>query len=293
MTRGGVTWLGLWINAGLATGKIVSGVVFGSQIILADGLHSLSDLVTDVMVLAGLHVSGKPADDTHQYGHLRITTLVAVFVGVSLFIAAVWIAWSAIATLHEPHGTIRAAVPLAVALVSVPLKELLYRLTRVVGERERDASLVANAWHHRTDAFTSIAAAAGLTGVLVGGPAWAFLDHVVAVVLAAFLAVVAVRIIRESLEELIDSAPPAEVMTRIDDCIARTPGVRAHHAMRARKLGGRIAVDVHVLVDPAMSVRSGHAIAKAVEARVVECGCDVLEVVVHVEPDEPGQRQEP
>lgn len=290
MTRQGVTWLGFWINTSLAAGKIVSGVLFGSQIILADGFHSSSDLVTDVMVLAGLRVSDRPADANHQYGHRRVTTLVAAFVGVSLFAAAAWIAWSAIATLRQPHGVIRAAVPLAMALVSIPLKELLYRVTRAVGERERDSSLLANAWHHRTDAFTSVAAAAGLAGVLLGGPAWAFLDHVVAIVLAAFLAVVAVSIMRESLEELVDSAPSGEIMNRINMCIAGTPGVRIHHEMRARKLGGRVAVDVHVLVDPTMSVQHGHDVAEAVKVRVLECGCDVLEVVVHIEPDEPEQR---
>lgn len=290
VTRQGVTWLGFSINTGLAAGKIVSGILFGSQIILADGLHSMSDLVTDVMVLAGIRVADRPADANHQYGHRRVTTLVTALVGISLFAAAAWIAWSAIATLRRPHGVVRAAVPLVMALISIPLKEFLYRVTRVVGVRERDSSLVANAWHHRTDAFTSVAAAAGLAGVLIGGPAWAFLDHVVAIVLAAFLAVVAVSIMRESLEELVDSAPPGEVTNRIDKCIAGTPGVRAHHAMRARKLGGRVAVDVHVLVDPTISIQHGHDIAEAVIARVLECGCDVLDIVVHIEPDEPAQR---
>ncbi len=181
LTRRGITWFGLWVNAFLAVAKTAAGGVFGSQIILADGLHSFSDLVTDVMVLAGLRVSDRPADDDHQYGHLRITTLVTAFIGLSLLAAAVWIAWTAIATHREPHGQIRAAVPLIVALVSIPAKEMLYRLTRRVGERERDSSLLANAWHHRTDAFTSIAAAAGLAGILIGGPDWAFLDHIVAV----------------------------------------------------------------------------------------------------------------
>ncbi len=242
------------------------------------------------MVLAGLRVSDRPADDDHQYGHLRITTLVTAFIGLSLLAAAVWIAWTAIATHREPHGQIRAAVPLIVALVSIPAKEMLYRLTRRVGERERDSSLLANAWHHRTDAFTSIAAAAGLAGILIGGPDWAFLDHIVAVVLATFLVIVAVRIIRESLDELVDSAPPNDVLDQIGACIEATPGVNSHHALRARRLGGRVAVDTHVLVDSGISVHDGHEIAERVTVRVLACGCDVLEVVVHIEPDEPEQR---
>ncbi len=290
MTRQGVTWLGLWMNALLSAAKIASGVVFSSQTILADGFHSLSDLVTDVAVLAGIRVADKPADGTHRYGHRRVTTLVTVFVGLSLFGAAVWIAWTAIATHREQHDQVRAVVPLIAALVSVPVKELLYRLTRRVGERERDSSLVANAWHHRTDAFTSVAAAAGLAGIVIGGPDWAFLDHVVAVVLAAFLAVVAVRIVRESLGELVDSAPPDDVLERIARCLDGTGGVNSHHELRARLMGGRVAVDVHLLVDPEMSVREGHDIAEEAKRRVLACGCDVIEVVVHVEPDEPGHR---
>ncbi len=290
MNRRSITWLGLWVNAVLAVGKTLAGGVFGSQTILADGLHSFSDLVTDVIVLAGLRVSDKPADSNHQYGHLRVTTLVTVFIGASLLAVAVWIAWSSITTLREPHGVIRAAVPLAAALISIPLKEILYRITRRIGQRERDSSLLANAWHHRSDAFTSVAAAAGLTGVLIGGPSWAFLDHVVAIVLATFLMVVAIGIMRQSLSELADSAPPYDVLARISECIGATPGVRSHHAMRARRLGGRVAVDVRVLVDAEMSVQDGHDVAEQVQQRVLNCGCDVLEVVVHVEPDGPEQR---
>ncbi len=290
MTREGVTWLGLWANVLLAAAKVASGLLFHSQTIMADGLHSLTDVVTDVAVLAGVRVSGRPADEHHRYGHRRMTTLVTSFVGLSLLIAALWIAWTAIATHREPHGQLRAVVPLVAALVSIPVKEILYRVTRRVGERERDMSLIANAWHHRSDAFTSIAAAAGLAGILIGGPEWAFLDHVVAVVLAAFLAVVAVRIIRESLHELADSAPPGETLARIESCIEGTPGVISHHALRARLLGGSVAVDVHLVVDPEVTVREGHAIAERVKRRILACGCDVLEVVVHYEPDGPEQQ---
>ena len=166
-------------------------------------------------------------------------------------------------------------------------------MTRRVGERERDSSLIANAWHHRTDAFTSIAAAVGLAGILIGGPDWAFLDHVVAVVLAVFLIIVAVRIIRGSLDELVDSAPPSDVLDQIGTSIEATPGVNSHHALRARRLGGRVAVDVHVLVDSGISVHEGHEIAEHVKRGVLACGCDVIEVVVHIEPDEPEQRPGP
>jgi cation diffusion facilitator family transporter len=264
--------------------KIGVGLAARSQALLADGLHSVSDLVTDSAVLVGLRVSARPADEDHHYGHRRVTTLVAVFVGVALLATAVWIVYNAIATLKTPRDEILGMVPFWVALVSIAPKELLYRLTLKVGREAGDRSIVANAWHHRTDAFTSMAAAAGLAGVAFGGPEWAFLDQLTAVVLSAFLAVTAVGIIRESVAELVDVAPGREVSERIERTVAGTPGVLEFHRLRLRMMGGSIMLDVHVHVDPTLSVVEGHDIATEVRARLMECGCAVTEAIVHVEP---------
>ncbi len=281
---GFVTWVGLVVNAVLTAGKVAAGLVFGSQAILADGLHSASDLVTDAAVLWGLKVSGRPADHDHHFGHLRAATLAAMFVGTMLLVAAGWIAGQALWTLRERHARVEAMVPLLWAVGSVVLKEWLFRVTRAVGRRIGDPSIEANAWHHRTDAFTSIAAAAGLGGILAGGPDWAFLDHVTAVGLAVYLAVVAVRIVRESAAELMDRAPDTQTMASIEDIVASTPGVMGYHAVRARRLGGRVSMDIHVQVDPDLTVRQGHDIATEVEHRVAESSVGVVQVVVHVEP---------
>lgn len=279
-----VTWIGMLVNALLGAIKIAAGSVSGAQTLIVDGLHSISDLLTDAAVLGGLRVSAKPADAHHHYGHRRVTTLVTLFIGGTLLAGAVWIVYRAVTTYAEPHAPTRAGIAFWIAAASVVPKEVLYRVTRSVGLRVKDASVVANAWHHRTDAFTSIAAAAGLAGVALGGPDWAFLDHLTAAILAAFLGVAAVRFIGESAAELADRAPPAAVVECIETAISATPGVLGFHALRIRKLGGALGLDVHVLVDDRASVVEGHDIATAVRDRVLDCGCDVVEAVVHVEP---------
>jgi cation diffusion facilitator family transporter len=279
-----VTWLGMGVNAALGVSKVVVGVVFRSQAILADGFHSASDMVTDAAVLAGLRVSEKPADEDHHYGHRRASTLAALFVGLGLIGVSVWIAYKALLGLHGPAEAVRGPLPFAMAVVSIPAKEVLYRLTRRVGRRFGDMSLTANAWHHRSDAFTSLAAAVGLGGVLIGGADWHFLDHVTALLLAVFLLAAAVRVLRESAEEMMDRAPGRTLLDRIERTVGETEGVRSFHAFRARKVAGKIEMDIHVHVDPELTVRQGHAIATDVKQRVLDADPSVVEAIVHVEP---------
>jgi cation diffusion facilitator family transporter len=292
LTPGAVTWTGMAVNVVLGAGKIWVGVAFRSQTLMADGLHSVSDLLTDAAVLAGLRVSSRPADDDHHYGHGRATTLVTLFVGSALLITAAWIIYGAVTTFGEPHAAHSFTLPFWVALASILPKELLYRLTRRVGIASGDTSIVANAWHHRTDAFSSIAAAAGLAGVAFGGPSWAFLDHLTAVVLSAFLVVAAVRFIRECAGELMDAAPERETTACVEAAISEAPGVRGFHALRIRRLAGELTLDVHILVDPELSVVAGHDIATEVRSRLLGCGCDVIEAIVHVEPAPGGCGQD-
>jgi len=284
LTPASVTWLGLAINILLAAGKILTGFLFFSQAILADGFHSASDLVTDLAVLIGLRAANKPPDDDHHYGHERVTSLVALFVGAALLLAAAWIAWESISTLRTQDRQVVSLVPLLMALLSIILKEVLYRLTRFVGQRSHDLSLLANAWHHRSDAFSSVAAAVGLAGVYLGGPDWAFLDHLTAVVLAAFLGAAAIKIIWLSAAELLDHAPDAATQQTIAEIVAQTKGVKDFHAFRARKIGGNVVMDIHVLVDPSLTVHEGHEIATTVENRLKASDSNVVEAVVHIEP---------
>ncbi len=282
----GITIASIAANAALAVAKITAGFACSSQTILADGLHSGSDLVTDMAVLAGLRVSKRPADGSHPYGHRRVGTLVAMLIGAFLLVAAASIVTGAMKTLRNPTDRISPTFPFWLAVASVPIKELLFQLTRWVGRRTSNVLLLANAWHHRTDAFTSIAAAVGLGGMLIGGADWFFLDALTAVLLAAFLVVVAVRIIGSSASELIDRAPDENTLGSIESAVSQTDGVRSYHAFRARNVGGKIAADIHIQVDPDLTVQTGHDIATEVRRKVMEANPHVIEVIVHVEPAE-------
>jgi len=285
-TASGVTAAGAATDLVLAAGKIAAGVLSGSQAIFADGLHSLSDLATDLAVLAGIRISGRPADEDHHYGHRRAMTLVTSGLAVVLLAAAGFVLVRAVRSFLHPAAPVRVGLPLAAAAASVVLKEALYHVTVRVGRRIDDTSIIANAWHHRSDAASSVAAAVGLTAVAVGGPRWRFMDGVTALVLACFLGVVAWKILRDAVAELMDRAPSRDMTERIRGAVAATPGVRDFHAFRARRLGGKVEMDLHVLVDPALSVRDGHDIASSVQQKVRDCCPEVLNVIVHVEPAE-------
>lgn len=284
LTPRSVSWLGILIDGLLAASKIVAGLLLYSQAILADGLHAASDLVTDVVVLASVQAGIRPPDHGHPYGHRRYETLGGMFVGLVLFVAAVYILYEAATTLREPGGELRAGLPFLLALASIPIKELLFRVTRHVARRDRSNALRANAWHHRTDVFTSVAAAAGLGAAYFGGPAWSFVDPVTAAVLASFLVIVALRIVRDSAAELVDAAPDPRTLEEIKRTVADTEGVADFHAVRARRSGGQVVMDIHVLVNPQLTVASGHRIASEVERRILDGDCHVAQVTVHIEP---------
>jgi cation diffusion facilitator family transporter len=284
----GVTWFSVAINLILSGGKIVVGVMAPSQALLADGVHSLSDLVSDTAVLAGLRISQKPADVDHPYGHARFETLTALAVGLMLLAAALWIGIQALMSLRVRHEVATGTLPFWLALLSVPCKEWLFQITRRVGRRTGNLSLIANAWHHRSDAFTSLAAAVGLAGVAFGGPEWGFLDHLTALVLAAFLVLVAIRILWTSGAELTDQASDPHTHAVIANIAASTPGVRGFHALRTRRLGGNIEMGIHIQVDPNLTVHEGHDIAAAVKHRLLNGECNVTTAIIHVEPDEPA-----
>ena len=220
LTPRSVTWLGMGANAVLAVTKVAAGGLFSSQTILADGMHSASDLVTDVAVLAALRVSDRPADGCHPYGHRRVATLVALFIGATLLAVAGSIAYAGAMALRSQPRCVVGLVPLGLALVSILVKELMFRMTRRVARRSDNVALEANAWHHRSDAFSSIAAAAGLGAVAFGGQEWAFMDPLMALMLSTFLITAAVRTIRRSAGELVDRAPDAATLASIERSVA-------------------------------------------------------------------------
>lgn len=277
-------WVGVVGNLLLATVKLMAGIVGHSHAVVADAVHSVSDLVTDFAVIAGVHFWSKPADDEHPHGHQRIETLVTVAIGLLLALIAVGIGWDAIVAGHRGSTVQPTVVALAAALLSIATKEWLYRWTAVVGRRARSTALVANAWHHRSDALSSIPAAAAV-GVSLLDPRFAFVDRIGAVAVCLFILYAAWRITAPALAQLIDTAAPAEERAALERLARSVEGVRDAHALRTRYVGSSLAVDLHVVVDPALSVEEGHAIGEAVKRALIADGGGVEDVLVKVEPD--------
>lgn len=281
-----ITWAGLIANLLLAGAKCAAGTLGCSQAVFADGIHSLTDMTTDIAILLGVRYWTKPADSDHPHGHGRIETMVTLGIGLVLALVATGMLWNAISTLHDHKDTRPGAIALVAALISIVVKEALYRWTMVTGRRLRSAALVANAWHHRSDAFSSVPAALAVGGAMIW-PAWAFLDHVGAVVVSFFIYQATYKIVRPAFDALIDAAAPDEHLSQIKQIAMDTQGVRDVHKIRTRYAAGpSLLVDLHVLVAPEMTVREGHRVSGAVKARLLEQGPDVLDVLVHLEPSE-------
>jgi cation diffusion facilitator family transporter len=284
-------WVGLLSNLGLAGIKAAAGILGNSQAVLADAVHSLSDLATDVALILGVRYWSAPADEEHPHGHGRIETLVTVAIGLLLGTVAVGIGVRAIRGLRDGVDVAPTAIALGAAVISIAVKEVLYRWTVAVGQRVRSTATIANAWHHRSDAFSSVPAAAAVAVTLVA-PQWAVVDRVGAVVVCLLILQASWRIVSPAVNELIDAAAPARVRRRIEELALEVDGVESAHAVRTRYLGSDLAVDLHVEVDGGLSVAEGFAIANAVRQKLVEEGPHVADAIVQIEPHvlRPGAR---
>ncbi len=279
----GVTLAGMAVNVGIAAAKAVAGWMCSSQALVADAVHSLSDLVTDAAVVLGVKFWVAPADDEHPYGHGKIEALVTLFIALALAVVAYELGAAAVRRLAA--GTEAARPDLAacaVAVASIVLKELLFRWTRRVARRVKSTALEANAWHHRSDALSSVPVAAAVAAAwLVPSLAWA--DSAGAILVAVFILRVSWQLSMPALQELVDADIDSKAAAVVA-VAARVPGVRGVHKARARRYGGSFQVDLHVQVDPSLSVAEGHDIGHAVKEAVCSAGLDVNDAVVHVEP---------
>ncbi len=278
-----VTWIGLLINITLASFKFAAGYFGRSQALIADAIHSLTDTTTDLAVIAGSHFWSRPPDESHPYGHRRLETLVTVFIGLMLAAAGIGIGWDAISTLREKDSAPPGWIALFAALISIVTKEVLYRWTAVAGKRIKSPALAANAWHHRTDAISSLPVLLAVGGALIF-PSWSFLDRVGAVVVSIFIMHAALKIIWPGISELIDAGAPGDIQKKIADIADNNPGVQETHKVRTRYISTSIQVDMHIVVNGSISVREGHAIADEVENRIIDSIPNVLGVVIHVDP---------
>ena len=278
-----VGWVGLLCNLALAAAKAAAGILGHSQAVLADALHSLTDSVTDIAVILGVRYWTAPADEDHPHGHGRIETLITVVIGLAIGAVAIGMGTQAIRGLRHVPELAPSGIALVVALISIAVKEILYRWTARVGREVRSPALVANAWHHRSDAISSIPAAVAVAVTLID-PEWAVVDRVGAVVVCLLILQASWRILRPALDQLIDAGAPAADRRRIEELALQVDGVEAAHAVRTRFVGADLAVDLHVEVDGGLSVAEGHVIAVAVRRKLLEDGPNVNDAVVQIEP---------
>ena len=280
-----VTLVGAGLDLGLAVAKLAGGFLAHSQALIADGVHSLSDLVTDMFVLLAARQARAKPDADHPYGHERIETVATVALGVVLILVGIGIAADAIRRLFHPEALdVPAWWAMAIAAVSVLSKEGLYHYTVRAARRVRSKLLEANAWHSRSDAASSIVVIVGVGGSLLGLD---YLDAVAAVIVAWMIGRTGYRLARRSVEELIDTALDPDQVDAIRAKLMEIDGVRDLHMLRTRQMGPKSLVDVHVLLDdPTLSVSEGHQISETARAELIRAFHDIEDVTVHVDPED-------
>jgi cation diffusion facilitator family transporter len=286
-----VTWVSVGVNIALTIAQIGVGLLAHAQSLVADGFHSLSDLLADVLVLFANFHSRHPADERHPYGHQRIETAASLALGLLLAGTGAAILWSAGSRLqHLDELPPVASLALWTAGATLLAKEGLFRYMLRVAERLRSPMLVANAWHARSDAASSLVVAAGIGGSLLG---YRFLDPVAAVIVGFMIVRMGLKFTYEAMQELIDTGIPSDELDHVRETLRRTPGVVDLHDLRTRRMAHKILIDAHIQVDGRISVSEGHRIAEHARARTLAENPEVLDVLVHVDPEDdlqPGLR---
>jgi len=281
-----VTWIGLWSNVGLFVVKTAAGILGRSQVLLADGIHSLSDLVSDFVTLVALRLGRKPGDKRHPYGHGKIEDMAAFIVGLILVVVAVGIIWKAAGSFRAGDLPSRSPWLVIVAAFSVLVKELLFRFTLHVGKADNSSTLIANAWHHRSDALSSLATVVG-TGLFLISERFTWADSASAVVVALLVGKAAWDIIREAVLDLIDTAPDETRLDAFRERILSVEGVEGVANIQGRFYSRRLALDVDIEVAGTLSVDSGHDLAVRVKDLLIQEYPEVYTVMVHVDPVAP------
>jgi cation diffusion facilitator family transporter len=278
-----VTLVGVFVNTFLIALKLAAGLLGRSQALIADAIHSVSDLFTDAVVLLGLKLARKAPDEGHPFGHARIETLACAAVGMALLITALYLGVRSALDIYghkEYHPT---AFALVGAAFSIALKEGIYQYTVIVGRRIKSQLITANAWHHRSDALSSVAVFLGVAGARLK-PEWHILDAYAALLVSFFIIKVALEILWKTLQEFTDRAPSPDVLNRIRDCSRRVDGVLEMHDLKVRTSGGRYQMETHIVVDGHLTVIDGHRIATTVEGCLKADMEELDQVIVHVDP---------
>jgi cation diffusion facilitator family transporter len=278
-----VTLIGALVNALLGFIKLIGGFLYHSHALIADGVHSFSDLFTDVMVLFASKYGSLDADDSHPYGHQRIETAATFLLSLFLILAGSGIAWDAIDELMHGTHTMPNWLSLPVICISIVANELLFHYTRYVGKRIQSQLIITNAWHHRSDAASSLVVFVSLIGSLMG---YVYLDAIAAIIVAVMIIKMGWDYAWNSVKELVDTAVDPELLKHIEHIINHVDGVEKMHQLRSRFMGGDIYIDVHILVSPKISVSEGHYIAQHVHNILIDQVDAIKDVTVHVDPED-------
>ncbi len=283
-----VTLVGSLVNFLLVVFKFFAGIMGHSAAMLADAVHSLSDFITDIIVIAFVRISSKPEDEGHDYGHGKYETLATAIIGIILLFVGFGILWNGATSIY--HFLNGASLPepgmlaLIAALISIVFKEILYQYTIFEGKKLNSQAVLANAWHHRSDALSSIGTAIGIGGAILLGNHWRVLDPIAAVIVSLFIMKVAVQLLIPCVEELLEKSLPAEVEDKIQETILSFPGVSSPHHLRTRRIGNYYAIEVHVRMNGKIPLEEAHHTATAIENKLRELFGRGTHIGIHVEP---------
>lgn len=284
-----VTLLGSVVNLLLLVFKFVAGVLGHSAAMIADAVHSLSDFVTDLIVIVFVKISSKPEDADHAYGHGKYETLASCIIGLALIVVGVMMGYNATVKIVDVvrNGTELASpgiIALAAAVLSIVLKEWMFHLTRKVAREVDSPAVEANAWHHRSDALSSVGTAIGIGGAVLLGSKWAVLDPIAALVVSVFIVVQAAKILSDAIDQLMEKSLPRDVEQRICEIVYEEEGTSDIHHLRTRKIGSQISIELHVRMNGYLTLREVHDKSIAIEKRLRAAFGDSTYINLHVEP---------
>lgn len=284
-----VTLLGSLGNIGLLLFKFVAGILGHSSAMIADAVHSLSDFITDMVVLVFVNISSKPQDESHDYGHGKYETLATSIVGMVLLAVGIGLLWKGASKIigYYFQGEVLESpgkIAFIAAIVSIIVKEILYRITLRVGKRQNSQAVIANAWHHRSDAFSSIGTAIGIGGAILLGPKGRVLDPIAAVIVSMLIIKVALQLVWMAINDLLEKSLPKDIEDEIIAIISETPEIKNPHNLRTRRIGNNFAIEIHIRVDGQMTVSRAHELTLEIESKLRQKFGPHTHIALHVEP---------
>lgn len=283
-----VTWIGFLVNLLLTTLKIIAGILGNSAAMIADGIHSLSDFLSDIIVITMVRISGKEKDKNHPYGHGKYETFATLIIAILLAIAGIGIFISGtqniINVIEGEKLDSPGIIALIAAIISILFKEILFRYTIIVGRKINNKAVIANAWHHRSDAFSSIGTALGISGAIFLGENWRILDPIASMLVSIFIIKVSIELALPSIKELLETSLPAEVENQIITIINNNPDIKKFQHLCTRKIGSICAIDVHIKLDKDISFIKSHDIATDLEHDLCSYLGENTEINIHTEP---------